>query len=109
MGTSRIITILTFVGLFIGCKQQDRENSKSSEQSASNSSQPKILHYSKLQLDSILRVAVGDTSSIQNFGTAEILDEGEGEEAYLISKDGTPVDITAIYYPFADKHCDFLR
>ena len=34
----------------------------------------------------ILRVTVRDTTSIQNFGTAEILDQGEGEESYIISK-----------------------
>jgi mannose-6-phosphate isomerase-like protein (cupin superfamily) len=83
---SKIITFLIFLTLFISCKQKYKENSKSFEQPPSNSSKPKVLHYSKNQLDSILRVAVGDTSSIQNFGTAEVLDQGEGEESYIISK-----------------------
>ena len=86
MEVSKIIAFLIFLALFISCKQKEKENSKSLEQPPSNASKPKVLHYSKIQLDSILRGAVGDTTSFQNFGTAEILDEGEGEETYLISK-----------------------
>lgn len=85
METLRPIATVALLTLFISCNPNKNEP-VATYQSTSGKLQPEVLYYSSNQVDSILRVAVGDTSSIQNLGSGEILDSGEGGEPYWLIK-----------------------
>ena len=85
MGISKQVTTLALLIICISCNQS-KNDSTDSRQSTSNKLQPGVFYYSSNQVDSVLQVTVGDTSSIQSLGTGVILDRGPGDEPYYISK-----------------------
>jgi len=48
-----------------------------------------------------------NAESVEAVGTDGAIDNSFA--AYLISKDGSKIETTAIYYSYTDKHCDFMR